>query len=78
MSESIKKVFSKGQQDDCYDIHNRVHNISTDLINAQTFLLQGRFFDAMDLVRTSNVNAQLVEQAIVEFVQSLKQTGLWE
>lgn len=77
MLESTIKVFSKGQQDDCYNIHNRVHYIATDLKNAEKLMQQGRFFDAMDLIRQSNINAQITEEAIATFVKGLQEAGLW-
>jgi len=71
-------VLSKEDQDLCYRMVHMIHEIEVDLGNADLQMHQGRFFDAMDNVRISKSKSQIVQTDLANFVNSLRDKGLWK
>jgi len=68
---------TKEQKDYCYKIVKLLHDIVTDTKNADNMMHQGKFFNALDMVRQSNQFAQIGERELGKFVKSLKDSKLW-
>jgi len=71
-------VLSKEDQDLCYRMVFMIHDIEIDLGNADLQMHQGRFFDAMDNIRTSKTQSQIVQDDLAKFVNILRDKGLWK
>ena len=72
-SESL----SKEQQDYFYSFVDAFHKISTDLRNVDLLMHKGRFFDAIDVIRTSQQTALIMEKKVKDCVKELNDTGKW-
>jgi len=81
MSESKNSnhsVLSKDDQDLCYRIIQMIHDIEIDTGNADKQMNDGRFFDAMDNIRTSKSKSQIAQHDLAIFVNSLRDKKLWK
>jgi len=78
LKNSNHSVLSKDDQDLCYRIVQMIHEIETDIGNADKQMHDGRFFDAMDNVRISKQKSQIAQKDFAIFVNALRDKGLWK
>jgi len=75
MSELEK--LSKEEQDSFYRVHQMIKEVEDDLRTCENMMLNGRFIEAMDYIKTSNVKSQITQKDLAEIVQNLKNKNIW-
>jgi hypothetical protein len=75
MSELEK--LTKEEQETFYKIHQFMKEIQDDLRTTEDMMLKGRFIEAIDYIRSSNVKSQLGQRDLIELVQKLKDKNIW-
>lgn len=74
---SNHSALTEDQKDYCYEFLRFFQEIADDLKNADMLMHQGKFFDAMDFIRTCNSKSQIGTVRVKEFVQNLQKDNKW-